>query len=80
MAVDNAQARHRSGYYGSGYYGGPYYRHHRRNNWGGAGAGLAAGLILGGIIGAQARPYYGPRYYYGPRRVCERRWVYDNWG
>ena len=36
---------------------------------GGAGAvigGLAAGMILGGIIASQPHYYYGPGYYYGP--------------
>lgn len=57
----------------------------RRRGGGGAGlaAGLAAGLIVGGAVAASARPrYYEDRYYYAPRprRVCDWRWVRDDWG
>jgi hypothetical protein len=40
-----------------------------RSRGSGAGAvigGLAAGMILGGIIASQPHYYYGPGYYYGP--------------
>ena len=49
---------------GRGGYGG--YRGHRGGG-GGVAAGIIGGMILGGIIASQARPYYydyPPAYYY----------------
>ena len=40
------------------------WRGHRHG--GGIAAGLATGLLLGGIIASQQQYYYGPGYYYGP--------------
>lgn len=66
ITVDSADARRRGG------------------RGGGAAVGLAAGLIAGGIIASQAQPrYYEPRTYYyepRPRRVCDWRWMRDDWG
>jgi len=39
---------------------------HRHGGWGGVGAGLAAGALIGGAIAASQGPYYGPGYGYAP--------------
>jgi hypothetical protein len=54
----------------------------RGRAWAGAGVGLAAGLIAGGIIASQSRPAYAAPHYYAPppRRVCDWRWVRDDYG
>jgi hypothetical protein len=45
-----------------------YYRH--GGGWGGVGAGLAAGALIGGAIAASQAPYYyGPGYAPGPAYV-----------
>jgi hypothetical protein len=41
--------------------------HHHGGGWGGVGAGLAAGALIGGAIAASQGPYYyGPGYGYAP--------------
>lgn len=64
-STDVTQVRWRGGH---GWHGGPgwrggYYRH-GGYGWGGVGAGLAAGALIGGAIAASQAPYaYGPGYY-----------------
>lgn len=55
-----------------------HHHHHHHGDWGGVGAGFAAGAALGIIGGAIAndaynRPYYGGPYYAGDSHVawCE---------
>jgi hypothetical protein len=43
------------------------WHHHHGGGWGGVGAGLAAGALIGGAIAASQAPYYyGPGYGYAP--------------
>ena len=65
--VETVQFRrhHRGGWHGPRRHYGGHYRHRRGWNGAGVAAGLAAGALIGGAIASQAAPVYEPYPVYG---------------